>query len=280
MSDFADTLTLIKFEHRKRRFAMKTQQKMDRSLESFIRINCTDWSPDLDAKAAEKENKKVSRIIKAALGALESGEDEIVTGIRPLVEMNEKARAPSDDLRKHAEKRMEKAAKSLPVYVWAKGVRGFGEVGLATILAETGDLSKYANPAKVWKRLGFAPYQGAAGSTWKRATWRERALTADEWTENPFNGERYALMFMIAESLFKAQWIGKGKTEDGQGKPNGRYGEVYAARRAHTAVTHPEWTPQHAQRDALRVMMKRLLADLWQEWNHPAPAVEMLDAAE
>jgi len=38
---------------------------------------------------------------------------------------------------------------------------------------------------------------------------------------------------------------------------------VYDARRAHTAVTQPEWTDGHAQNDALRVVSKALLKDLW-----------------
>src|SRR5262249_25534991 len=56
------------------------------------------------------------------------------------------------------------------------------------------------------------------------------------------------------------------KTGTGVGEPNGPYGEIYAARRAHTAISHPDWTPGHAQDDALRVMMKAYLRDLWIEW--------------
>jgi hypothetical protein len=39
----------------------------------------------------------------------------------------------------------------------------------------------------------------------------------------------------------------------------------YALRRAKTAVTHPDWTDGHAYSDALRVMMKAFLRDLWVE---------------
>jgi len=41
------------------------------------------------------------------------------------------------------------------------------------------------------------------------------------------------------------------------------YRIVYDARRAHTVVTHPEWTPLHALNDALRVTSKEILKDLW-----------------
>jgi hypothetical protein len=40
----------IRSQHRDRRFSMKQQQKMDRSLESYIRREFTAWSPDLPRK--------------------------------------------------------------------------------------------------------------------------------------------------------------------------------------------------------------------------------------
>jgi hypothetical protein len=66
------------------------------------------------------------------------------------------------------------------------------------------------------------------------------------------------------------QWVGAAKTEDGVGKPNGKYGEVYAARRAHTAVTHEDWSKMHSHMDGLRIMMKEVLKDLWIEWRRVA----------
>jgi hypothetical protein len=157
-------------------------------------------------------------------------------------------------------------------------MRGAGALGLATIVAECGDLSNYATPAKLWKRLGFAPYDGHAGSTWKRETWRPRSLSKDEWIENPFSGERYALMAQIATWLVNAQWIGAKKSETGEGKPNGPYGEIYAKRRTHTKTTHPEWSDGHRRKDALRVTMKKFLLDLWGEWHRNAVAIENLNS--
>ena len=169
---------------------------------------------------------------------------------------------------------MEKLAMQLPIYPWIESVRGAGALGLATIIAEAGDLSNYPNPAKVWKRLGFAPYDGFAGSTWKRQTWRPRTLSSDEWIANPFSGERYALMHQIAVWLVNAQWIGKAKTESGEGEPNGPYGEIYATRRKHTLTTHADWSDGHRRMDALRVTMKAFLKDLHVEWRKPREVVE------
>jgi hypothetical protein len=41
------------------------------------------------------------------------------------------------------------------------------------------------------------------------------------------------------------------------------YRAVYDARRAHTAVTRPDWTAGHSHADAMRVVSKRVLRDLW-----------------
>lgn len=43
------------------------------------------------------------------------------------------------------------------------------------------------------------------------------------------------------------------------------YRATYDQRRAHTAVTHPEWTDGHSHNDAIRVTSKAILRDLWIE---------------
>lgn len=46
-------------------------------------------------------------------------------------------------------------------------------------------------------------------------------------------------------------------------KSGGEYRAVYDQRRALTAATHPDWTPGHSHNDALRIVSKRILRDLW-----------------
>jgi len=53
------------------------------------------------------------------------------------------------------------------------------------------------------------------------------------------------------------------------------YRVVYDTRRAHTAVTHPEWTDGHSHNDALRIAAKEVLKDLWRaarDYHHGATA--------
>lgn len=272
----SETIEKIRAHHRARRFAMGIQQVLDNKLASFVRINATDWHVDDDEATRAKAIKEAAEIIKAAKKG--EGLPEIVG----LVAVTEKAREPADAERTKHEKAMESLATQLPVAPWVEAIPGFGMLGLATIIAETGDLAMYSNVAKVWKRLGYAPYNGKAGSTWKRPTWRggDAALTSEEWTENPFSGKRYALIHTISVWLKNKQWIGAAKTDDGVGKPNGPYAEVYAARRAHTAITHEDWGKQHSHMDALRVMMKAVLKDLYLEWNPHKKSVGRHDRAE
>ena len=90
----------------------------------------------------------------------------------PLLE----ARDIVEKHRKTEEKTLAKLAKSLPVWEWVETVRGAGALSLAQIIGETGDLSLHANPDKVKKRLGLAPYNGKAPSTWRMGG----GATADE----------------------------------------------------------------------------------------------------
>lgn len=66
--------------------------------------------------------------------------------------------------------------------------------------------------------------------------------------------------YLIAEALVKS---GVRKDENGERYALTEYGQLYIDRRNTTAVTHPEWTPGHSQNDAMRILMKRLLRNLW-----------------
>jgi Transposase IS116/IS110/IS902 family len=263
MDTIEDTINQLRRLHRRRRFAMKTAMKVTRSTEAYIRRNATDWHPDMN----EQERARIKREVQAIIKAARAGEGH---EFHRAVNIGDAACAPSLALRAEDERSMEKLAMQLPVYPWIESVPGAGALGLATIVAEAGDLSNYPNVAKLWKRLGYAPYDGHAGSTWKRKTWRPRALTKQEWIDNPFSSERYALMHQIASWLWVKNWVGKAKTGTGAGAPNGKYGEIYAAHRAKTTVTHPDWSDGHQHSDALRIVMKEFLKDLWVEWRKAA----------
>jgi uncharacterized protein YdaU (DUF1376 family) len=57
-----EIISQIRALHRRRRFAMKTQQKIERSLESFIRRNATNWHPDMTDKERARIKKEVQAV--------------------------------------------------------------------------------------------------------------------------------------------------------------------------------------------------------------------------
>ena len=59
-------------------------------------------------------------------------------------------------------KTMGTIAKQLPIHDWFCSHVGCSTMGFASIIAETGDLSNYVNPAKVWRRMGLSVHDGVA----------------------------------------------------------------------------------------------------------------------
>lgn len=139
----------------------------------------------------------------------------------------------------------------LPVYPWAASVRGFGALGLAQIIGETGDLSNYpddpnkSGPACVNKRLGLAVIEGEA----------QGRHTGEKGILHGFSPQRRSVAYSVGASLMQ-----------GNGA-DGPYKQFYDREKARQAALHPELTPIHCHRRALRHMTKELIEDLWQAWR-------------
>jgi hypothetical protein len=159
------------------------------------------------------------------------------------------ARDQIQQTEKALNKAMRKIARELPVYSWVSDVRGFGDGNLAYIIAETGDLSNYAGPAKVWKRMGLAVIHGE----------RQRKTTdKDLAIEMGYSPTRRAIMFNLGDCLIKAQ---------GKGDAAGPYRKIYDARKVYEKERNPEIPDGHAHNRARRYMEKRVLRDLWRAWR-------------
>lgn len=139
------------------------------------------------------------------------------------------------------EKNMKKLARELPVWAWTESINGMGELGLAQIIAETGDLCNYTNPAKVWKRMGLAVINGKS----------QRRVKGEGALEQGYSPRRRAIMFVIGDSMIKKQNL---------------YRELYLKRKAYEEMKLPDSTKMHWHRRAQRWMEKRLLSDLWRQW--------------
>jgi hypothetical protein len=146
--------------------------------------------------------------------------------------------------RKTAEKRIEQLAQQLPVWPWAKAIRGVGALSLGQIIGECGDLSGYANPAKVWKRMGLAVINGG----------RQRRVAGEEALDHGYSPRRRAVMWNLGECLVKQN-------------QEGEYRTLYLARKEVERAKLPDAPQAHVHNRAKRYMEKRFLRDLWSAWR-------------
>lgn len=180
--------------------------------------------------------------------------------ILPLLEMHHSGSVPY----KATEKAIVAHVRTLPIWTWAKGVKGIAENSLGQILGETGDLSNYSNPAKLWKRMGLGLVNGHRQQFWsgdrKGFTRTENVEMA---TEMGYSARRRSLMHVVGSNLIRAR--------------NVEYGKVYRDRKALELTKLPEKDPatgkknksrkSHAHKRALRYMEKRFLLELWKAWR-------------
>src|SRR3990167_8830408 len=145
---------------------------------------------------------------------------------------------PFNDRRKAIEKDMIRYAAATPGAAFIESVRGVGLLGLAVVIGEAGNLSDYSNPAKLWKRLGWAPpdsYPTGEKSEGRKIPRRVK-------------GELYGV---IVEPCMKNN--------------DGAYKALYDTRKA--AYMEGGKTKLHAHKLAMRVMLKAILRDLWCSWR-------------
>lgn len=248
----------------RRKWMIKSVNRQTNAVGALVRI-MLGWSKDMPEKDRDKIAARAASIVgKAMAGKEMTGEDGVVANtIGPDLEAVKAAIVPMQQRRDEIELQMRHLVRELPIYPWAKSVRGFGEIGLAVTVGECGDLSAYSGPRKMRKRLGLAPFDGKAMSSWKKG-----GLTAEDWIAVGYSPKRRAEIFScVGESLSKLQLEGAEKSGTTYGRPLGPYGAAYVARREATALSHPEWTKAHARGDALRIMTQQLMLDLWCQWN-------------
>lgn len=245
----------------------------------------------LDHEATEVSRKaawtRAERIVRRALQGAEQEESDrdIAAVLAGNLAMSSVALKPVSAFRDQVEARMRAKAELLPAFALTQRTPGFKAIGLAVIVGEAGDLSNYATVRKLWRRLGLgmAPgHEAHAYSTWKRI-----GLPTGEWDTPEFPGQPLRAGYSPKRL---GQIYGVVTVPLVMMKAKNRYGEIYAARRAHTAITHPtgtitecnadpnRWTPGHSHADAQRVMTKALISDLWSEWRGSAFGLKADDA--
>lgn len=256
----AATVQALSELQKQRRFCIISQSRADRACEAFI-ARYLGYRPDLPAPEGQAIWKQAAALRKAVEkgGEGQNHRDDQLraapAACTPIILNSATAREAWDNHRKQVEKQMRKLALTLHVWPWVKSVSGLGELGLAIIVGETGDLSNYATKERVWKRLGLAVIDGER---------QQRKSNADLAMIHGYNPKRRAEIWAVTDSLFRQQW--RGARDETPAGPIGPYGEVYGRRKAHT-VSRDDWTPKHRDNDARRIMAKALIEDLWRVWR-------------
>jgi hypothetical protein len=244
--DLETVIAQIRYWHRQRVFAMEQRKRIDLALGAFLRM-MLGWRKDLP----DAERKAIAQRAQDLLDNpfAENSEWESV------IAASTQARGPFATIEAKAVKEMSALAASLPVWpAFGEPIRGFGQASLAVIVAEAGDLSMYANPGKLWKRMGLA----VMGDV--RQGGLAKGASAAAWIEHGYSPARRSRMWNIGDALIK-------------GNRDGEYRCVYLQRKAYELARDPEMQPIKAHRRAQRYMEKRLLRDLWRAWRRASVEV-------
>ena len=169
------------------------------------------------------------------------------------------------------EKNMKKIGEQLPHHDWFTSHDGCGLTGFCLILAETGNLSNYKNPAKVWKRMGLSVLNGQAEKNFKKG-------------ENTgYNKRRRMIAYRISDSIIKKQghyrevYVARKQYEIE--RDENEYNNIYVeSKKTHMLNSYKSKNNQERIKNgqlplfvidlrAQRYMIKKLIKDFWIKWT-------------
>jgi hypothetical protein len=155
------------------------------------------------------------------------------------------------------EKDMVALVDTLPIAKWADELPGFSTLGLAKILAEAGnEIGMYRNPSCLWKRFGLGLVRENVGEELVR----QRRRTGAPGIIHGFCPTRRALMFVMQGTIHQ-----NGKIH------NNEYYQYSEYVKEKAMLDHPDWTKAHVFMHQRRLLSKRLLRNLWVEWDKCMP---------
>lgn len=273
--DFSDTIERLRNLQAQRVTAKRSEVSLMNQCYAMAR-RAMGWQVDYAESTRKQINAEAQRIIKA----IWKGET-LPEGMESVVVFATQMQAALDVVQAYVaalEKEMKRRAKSLPVWAaWCVGVCGFGELGLAVVVGEAGNLGNYTNPAKLWKRMGLAPKRCYHIRTKKgedafviprrrrSAMWVYGDLLFNRGKENEYHDlfvERKALEVEKAhEEGLEVVTTTKDTVE--RWKKNGLPEPVLVKKADKTKHR----TVAHISNRAHRIAEKRFLRNLWRAWR-------------
>lgn len=181
------------------------------------------------------------------------------------------------DLEHQATLNLQRQMRAHPLHPWVKAARGVGLKQAARLLSAIGDPywnTLHDRPRTVSELWAYCGLHVLPADRVNNVA-RDRHVGGDQ-TSNPGHlaGDAHTSSAGVAAKRRKGQranWSNTAKMRAFRiaekviqcGNPT--YRALYDARRAHTAVTRPEWTAGHSHNDALRIVAKAVLKDMWIE---------------
>jgi hypothetical protein len=215
----------------------------------IIRSSLSD--PTLNTLAAHFSDTEQIRIATAnrlrILTLDEADKDGVMRGwqlteTHPSVEALRAQLEAFEKLEKEMEKALAKQLKTHPLHPWIKSQIGLGDKQMARLLGVIRDPywnELHQRPRTVSELWAYSGLHVIDGQGAKR-----RKGQQSNWS-----AEAKSRIYLIAVSCIK--------------QCKSPYRAVYDDRRAHTANTHPDWTDGHSHNDAIRIMGKEILKQLW-----------------
>jgi len=197
----------------------------------------------------------------------------------PVVAVTQATIAQLDQIEHAAILDLQRAMRKHPLNEWRKTRKGVGEKQLARLLAAIGDPYMRADTARprtvsqLWAYSGLHvfptgqvaagahpwPARGDSTSSGGQQNSDPQARTAPAGTHTAARRQKGVKANWSTDAKTRAYLIATSCIK----QTGTEYRAVYDQRREHTAETHPDWTPGHSHNDALRILSKRILRDLW-----------------
>lgn len=239
--------------YRRKVATLEIRKNLDNQLGSYVARELGDHGGLAKEERVALRKKADKLIVAIEKGSVPADQQDVANRISGLVINSRISRQGFQVFLNGLEKKMCALADTLGPAEWIKQIRGVGILSLATIVGECGDLSNYANPGKLWKRLGLAPFNGKMPSTWRYGN--EGTLTADQWTDLGYSPRRRSAAWMIGWAIMMQN----------DGVYRDRFDEAKLKSKANEQ--HSEWSDGRHNSHAMLLATKRFVLDLWKQWN-------------
>jgi hypothetical protein len=136
---------------------------------------------------------------------------------------------------KLARKQLEQMVTALPVWDWAKDVKGLGAISIGRIMGRT-DFSRVRSVSAMWSHFGYGLKNGQP----------QRKRVGEKIDYDP---KAKVSAYLMGQCLMRAK---------------GPYYELYLRFRREADEKHPDWTDAHRHAHAMRLMVKVALAHIYE----------------